>query len=157
MGRQPLWRRVNYMPRITYFKPAGVSLSQLQETCISIEELEAIRLKDLEGLEQEACAERMNISRPTFARVLNAARRKMADALINGRAIRIDGGNYEMTRRRFRCANGHEWDVSFEVLTSAPDISCPTCNTTTITPIWPQERGWGQDGSARRHRRGRNW
>jgi len=153
VGRQPLWRRVNFLPQATYFKPAGVPLARLHEIRLSVEEAEAIRLKDLEGLEQEECAGKMNVSRSTFARELNSGRQKVADALINGKAIRIDGGNFEMSRRRFRCVNGHEWDTPFEVITSTPDLSCPTCNTSTIMPIWPPETGRFAGG---RRRRGRN-
>jgi predicted DNA-binding protein (UPF0251 family) len=157
MGRQPLWRRVGFIPQVTYFKPAGVRLAQSQEICLAIEEAEAIRLKDLEGLEQEECAQRMNVSRTTFARVLNSARQKMADALLNGKAIRIEGGSFEIAARRFRCVNGHEWDVSFEVMTNTPAQSCPTCNTPTIMPIWPWQPGWGRGGPGRRRRGGRSW
>ena len=157
MGRQPLWRRVNYIPQISYFKPAGVRLAQLQEICLAVEEAEAIRLKELEGLEQEECAQRMNISRTTFARVLTSARQKVADALLNGKAIRIEGGNFEMAARRFRCVHGHEWDVPFEVMTNTPTQSCPTCNTPTIMPVWPWGAGRGRGAQERRRRGGRNW
>ena len=157
MGRQPLWRRVGFIPQVTYFKPAGIPLAQSQEVRLAIEEAEAIRLKDLEGLEQEQSAQRMNVSRTTFARVLNSARQKMADALLNGKAIRIEGGSFEMAARRFRCVNGHEWDVSFEAMRSTPAQSCPTCKTLTIMPIWPWQPGWGRGGPGRRRRGGRNW
>jgi len=69
----------------------------LDEIRLTVEEAEAIRLKDLEALEQEDGAEKMNISRPTFQRVLAAGRKKIADALLNGKAIRIEGGNYEIS------------------------------------------------------------
>jgi len=142
MGRPLLWRRVNFIPPITYFKPAGVPLTALQEVCLSVEEAEAIRLKDLEGLEQEKCAERMSVSRSTFARVLASARQKMADALLNGKAIRIEGGNFEMALSRFRCIT--------------PPQVCPTCNTPSIMPLQPLGPRWGRGG--RGHRRGgRNW
>ena len=144
MGRQPLWRRVDFIPQITYFKPAGVPLASLEEARLSVEEAEAIRLKDLEGLEQEECAQRMNISRTTFARVLGSARQKMADALLNGKAIRIEGGNFEMAERRFQCLNGHEWNVSFEAMIAAPPRTCPTCNTPNIMPLRPQGLGWSK-------------
>lgn len=157
MGRQPLWRRVDFVPQITYFKPAGIPLAQLQEICLSVEEAEAIRLKDIEKLEQEECGQRMKVSRTTFARVLASAREKMADALLNGKAIRIEGGNFEMAMRRFRCVNGHEWDVPFEVMTNTPTQSCPTCNTPTIMPVWPWGPGWGRGGRGWGHRGGRNW
>ena len=157
MGRQPLWRRVNFIPQITYFKPAGIPLARLQEVCLSVEEAEAIRLKDLEGLEQEGCAQRMNISRTTFARVLNSARQKMADALLSGKAIRIEGGNFEMAVRRFRCINGHEWDVPFEAMINTPPQFCPTCNTRSIMPLWPPGLGWGRGGWGRHHGGRRGW
>jgi predicted DNA-binding protein (UPF0251 family) len=96
MPRPPKCRRVAYLPGVTYFKPAGIPLRALSEVRLSIEEAEAIRLKDLEGLEQEPSAKRMNISRPTFQRVLVSARQKIADALLNGKAIRIEGGNFEI-------------------------------------------------------------
>jgi len=81
----------------------------LEEVCLSVDEAEAVRLKDLEGLEQEEGADKMGISRPTFQRVLMSARQKVADALLNGKAIRIEGGNFELAVRRFRCADsGHE-------------------------------------------------
>lgn len=151
MGRQPLWRRVNNLPQITYFKPAGVPCANLQEIRLSFEEIEAIRLKDLEGLEQEKCAEKMNISRSTFARELNSGRQKIADALINGKAVRIEGGNFEMVKRRFRCVDGHEWDIPFEAITNTPSLSCPTCNTSTIMSIWPPEPEYGKIGAGKYH------
>ena len=96
MPRPIKWRRVTFIPEATYFKPAGIPMRVLEEVCLSVEEAEAIRLKDMEGLEQEQSAEKMNISRPTFQRVLWSARQKIANALLNGKAIRIEGGNFEM-------------------------------------------------------------
>ncbi|MBA7577557.1 MAG: DUF134 domain-containing protein [Dehalococcoidia bacterium] len=96
MPRPPKFRRVAFLPEATYFKPAGIPLRNLSEVRLSIEEAEAIRLKDLEGLEQEASAQKMNVSRSTFQRVLASARQKIADALLKGKAIRIEGGNFEI-------------------------------------------------------------
>jgi predicted DNA-binding protein (UPF0251 family) len=145
------------MPGITYFKPAGVPLRALEEIRLSVEEAEAIRLKDLEGLEQEQGAEKMNISRPTFQRVLASARQKMADALLNGKAIRIEGGNFEMSPLRFKCASGHEWEVPFEVAVNIPPYLCPTCNTSDIMPFQSLGTGPGRRGFGgyRRRRHGR--
>ena len=151
MGRSPNWRRVAFVPQITYFTPAGVPPGSVQEVCLSIEEAEAIRLKDLEGLEQEQCAQSMRVSRGTFARILGSARQKMADAMLNGKAIRIDGGNFELATRHFRCLNGHEWAVPFEVMIAGPPQLCPTCNTSSIVPTQPLGFGWGWG----RHRGGR--
>ena len=94
------------MPGITYFKPAGIPLRDLEEVRLSVEEVEALRLKELEGLDQAQGAEKMNISRPTFQRILSSARKKIADALLNGRAIRIEGGTFEVTSLRGKCFNG---------------------------------------------------
>jgi predicted DNA-binding protein (UPF0251 family) len=96
MPRPIKCRRVNFMPGVNYFKPAGIPLRFLAEVVLTVEEAEAMRLKDLEDLDQEQCAQRMNISRPTFQRILESVRKKTADALLNGKAIRIEGGNFEM-------------------------------------------------------------
>ena len=156
-GRPPLWRRVDSVPEVTYFKPAGVPLALLQEVQLSVEEAEAIRLKDIEELEQEDCAQKMNVSRTTFARILTSARQKMADALLSGKAIRIDGGNYQMALQGFRCKSGHEWNVPFDIMINTPPQFCPTCNTPNILPIQPPGPGWGKYDRRRRYRGGRNW
>jgi predicted DNA-binding protein (UPF0251 family) len=147
MSRPPKCRRIEFMPNATYFKPAGIPLRDLEEISMSVEEAEAIRLKDMEGLEQEQGAEKMNISRPTFQRVLASARKKLADALLNGKAIKIEGGNFEMTWRRFRCHQGHEWELDAPVST-VPEL-CPRCRESIITPLVPgglslnnKNRGW---------------
>jgi len=155
MGRRQLWRKVSFVPPITYFKPAGIPLVALNEVNLLVEEAEAIRLKDLEGLEQEECAQKMNISRTTFSRILDSARQKIADALLNGKAIRIEGGNFEMAVRRFRCVSGHEWDVPFETMISAPPEFCPRCETPSIMPLLPSRTGWDGGGWGKRHRGGR--
>ena len=157
MGRRQAWRKVSFIPPITYFKPAGIPLIALGEVNLLVEEAEALRLKDLEGLEQEECAQKMNISRTTFSRILDSARQKIADALLNGKAIRIEGGNFEMAVRRFRCVFGHEWDVPFETMISAPPEFCPRCETPSIMPLVPPGMGWGRGGWRRRHGGGRGW
>ncbi len=95
MPRPIRCRRIAFLPGTTYFKPAGIPLRFLEEVCLSLEEAEAIRLKDIEDLDQGQAATSMNISRPTYQRVLESARKKVADALLNGKAIKIDGGNFE--------------------------------------------------------------
>ena len=154
MPRPQKCRRVTFVPDITYFKPAGIPLGALDEIRLSVEEAEAIRLKDLEGLEQEEGADRMNISRPTFQRILASARRKVADALLNGKAIRIEGGRFEMALSRFKCLNGHEWEVPFEVMISTPPRLCPRCSTPSIEPLLPVGHGWEGRGRGRYGRKG---
>ena len=157
MGRRQLWRKVSFIPSITYFKPAGIPLAGLDEVKLLVEEAEAIRLKDLKGMEQEECAQKMNISRTTFSRILDSARQKIAGALLNGKAIRIEGGNFEMAVRRFRCISGHEWEVPFETMISDPPELCPKCETPSIMPLLPPGMGWGRGGCKKRHRGGRSW
>jgi predicted DNA-binding protein (UPF0251 family) len=77
---------------VVYFKPAGVPIRLLEEVVLALDELEALRLADLDGLYQEQAAERMKISRPTFARIVEQARRKVAEALVHGKALRLEGG-----------------------------------------------------------------
>ena len=153
MPRPVKHRRVNSVPEVVYFKPAGIPMRVLEEVCISIEEAEAIRLKDIEKLEQEQCAGKMNISRPTFQRVLGSARYKIADALLNGKAVRIGGGNFEIAMRRFRCLRGHEWDIPpQEMIEEAPEF-CPACNTPNITVVQPAGAGRRGRGAGRHGRK----
>lgn len=90
MPRPRRRRRVGFNPDTTYFKPAGIKKFELEISTISLEELESIRLKDFEGLDQETAAKRMGISQPTFHRLLLDARKKIADALVNGKALKIE-------------------------------------------------------------------
>ncbi|MBZ9571778.1 DUF134 domain-containing protein [Patescibacteria group bacterium] len=82
-------RRVMFDPNVTYFKPRAVPLSMLEEVDLGVDELEAIRLCDLKGLNQIKAAKRMKISQSTLGRILTSARKKVAEALINGKAIKI--------------------------------------------------------------------
>ena len=154
MPRPPRCRRVASLPGTTYFKPAGVPLRSLDEVQLSVDETEAIRLKDLEGVEQEEGAVKMDVSRATFQRILTSARRKLADALLNGKAIRIEGGNFELAQRHFRCAQGHEWGVPNAAVTDGSPVLCPACNAPAVAPVLPEGIGWRHGGrrEMRRHR-----
>lgn len=100
MPRPRLCRRVGFRPNVTYFKPAGLKMSGLEEIIVTMDEFESVRLKDLMGFEQEEAAVKMNISQPTFHRLVLSARKKIADAIVNGKAIRIEGGNFRMCGRQ---------------------------------------------------------
>jgi predicted DNA-binding protein (UPF0251 family) len=82
-------RHIGFSARHRCFKPCGVRQSELQSVELDADELEAIRLTDYEGLYQQECAEKMQISRTTFSRTIESARRKIADALLNGKSITI--------------------------------------------------------------------
>ena len=86
----------------------------------------------------------MRISRPTFHRVLESARQKVADALINGKAVRIEGGNFALASQRFRCRrDGHEWRVPFEAMVSGLPLACPRCDSPSVLPVRPADPGLG--------------
>lgn len=92
MSRPVQTRTIEFVPRIVYFKPAGVPRVELEEVALTLDELEAVRLADLNGLYQEAAAPKMDISRSAFARTLESARKKIADALIHGKSLKLEGG-----------------------------------------------------------------
>jgi len=96
MPRPRHCRRVGCLPQATFYKPKGIPLAVLQHTTLMVDELEAIRLADLQGLYQEQAAEKMNVSRQTFGRILESAHKKIADALVNGKALSIQGGSIEL-------------------------------------------------------------
>lgn len=100
---------------------------------MTVEEVEALRLKDMDGLEQEACAERMGVSRPTFQRILTGARGKVTRALVEGKAIKVEGGNFEYVARRLRCGKCRtEWEPR---LPGDKDTICPKCGSETATQL----------------------
>ena len=96
MPRRPCCKRVEGMPGVDYFKPRAVPLATVEEVRLPVEELEALRLAHLEGLYQQEAAERMGISRATFGRLLEAAHRKVTRALVEGCALRIEGGAFRL-------------------------------------------------------------
>jgi predicted DNA-binding protein (UPF0251 family)/predicted Fe-Mo cluster-binding NifX family protein len=95
-------RNIGFLPQVTYFKPAGVPIGEIEEVVLHHDELEALRLKDLLGIPQEEAATRMNVSQPTFHRLLLSAHEKMARAVINGKALRIEGGNVTVDEKFIR-------------------------------------------------------
>ncbi|MBR9680942.1 MAG: DUF134 domain-containing protein, partial [Candidatus Altiarchaeota archaeon] len=89
MPRPRKHRRIGRMPGVNYFKPQGVPLKSLEEVILSVDEFEALRLADLNSLQQDDAAKKMNISQPTFFRLLRSAREKVSLALVEGKAIKI--------------------------------------------------------------------
>jgi len=90
---------ISYEPNVTYFKPQAVPLNKLEEINLTLDELETLRLDNLEKLNQIDAANKMNIHQSTFQRTLIRAREKVTDALVNGKAIKIHGGEYKMPGR----------------------------------------------------------
>lgn len=102
MVRPPKKRMIGYAPDFTVFKPAGIPLQQSAAIVLSVDEFEAIRLVDHEGLDHEGAAGLMGVSRPTLSRIVDRARRKVAECLVKGQVLMIEGGNV-MMEERSRC------------------------------------------------------
>jgi len=90
MSRPKIPRCAHFNPNVYYFKPQGIPLRELEEVVLLPDELEALKLHEIEGLEQIEASEKMKISQPTFARILGSAHKKVAEAIIKGKAIRIE-------------------------------------------------------------------
>lgn len=116
MPRPPCCKHVHQLPEIRVFKPQGVPLADLELIYLQIEELEALRLAHAEQLYQETAAQRMGTSRATFGRLLDEAHRKVTRALLEGLALRIEGGSYHLAGE-----------------------TCPRCETRP-TPITPSPK-----------------
>lgn len=124
-------RIVEMNPDVSYFKPRGIPLRQLEEVVLTVDEREALRLADLEDLSHADGGERMGVSRATFGRILQKARQVVADALIHGKAIRVEGGTYTLAEQgHFVCVQcDHKFD---QPLTEERPESCPSCDDPDI-------------------------
>jgi predicted DNA-binding protein (UPF0251 family) len=89
MPRPRIARCLRFKPDVYYFKPQGVPLRMLEEVVLLPDELEALKLYEIDELQQEEAAKKMKISQPTFARILGSARKKIAQAIVKGKAIKI--------------------------------------------------------------------
>jgi len=150
MARPLCCRRVSGRPAASIFKPAGIPARTLEQVVLALDEFEAIRLADLQGFYQEQAAERMRVSRPTFGRIIDSARRKVAEAVIMGKALRIEGGPvYEESGQTGHCdACGNEWEEP----AGEPPL-CPRCHRNRIetedAPVSSPCCGWRRRGKRR--------
>ncbi len=134
MPRPPIERSVAGVPRITLFKPAGVPARDLEQLQLGVDELEAIRLVDLEGLSHEQAAEAMGVSRQTVGRVLERGRARVAEALVGGKAILIGGGQYRVEPHRMRCfVCQARWVGAAD---EDPATRCPECGAADVGACW---------------------
>jgi predicted DNA-binding protein (UPF0251 family) len=139
MARPLKCRRIGGPPQADYFKPRGVSLADLPEVHLTMDEFEAVRLADLLGLYQEEAAKRMDVSRQTFGNIIESARKKIADAIVNAKALKIEGGVVKMRQRLFSCADcRHDWSAAFG---SARPPECPKCRSRNFQRA-PRDGGW---------------
>lgn len=155
MPRPKNCRRVASTPGCLLFKPAGIPSRELEEIILEVDELEAIRLADLGGLYHEDAAERMNVSRQTFGRIIESARKKIAEALCAGKILRIEGGVIEMADKRiFKCGEcGHVWEVPF--CTGRPGL-CPECQGVNFYRTEDNQGPNGANRGGRSRRQGRH-
>jgi len=126
MARPHKQRYIGAPPRTPVFKPQGIPVRELEILVLSLDEFEALRLADVEGDQHETAAAKMNISRPTFGRILENAHRTVAEALLKGKALHIQGGPVTTARRgRLRCRRCRRaWDVP---VPAASEFRCPRC------------------------------
>ena len=134
MARPPIERAVGGVPHATLFKPAGVPGRELEQLPLAVDELEAIRLVDLEGLSHEQAASAMGVSRQTVGRVLERGRATVAEALVGGKAILIGGGQYRVEPRQLCCTScGAVWAAALD---TAPPAACPSCGSAGVGTCW---------------------
>lgn len=150
MSRPTKERIVNTPPIFNSYKPTGFNRSKLKRILIRLDEYEAIRLADYQGLDHATAAERMKISRSTFTRLIESARKKVASFIIEGGELVIDGGNIHFRGNIFRCLDcEHIFRADF----SERINKCPSCKSEKILDI---AGGFGHGrGCCGRHRGGR--
>ncbi len=126
MPRPEKDRIVHNPPLFDEFKPVGISGNLLREIELSLDEYEALRLADMLGMSHSEAADEMEISRSTFTRLIEKARRKLADFLINGKLLRINGGNVHFRKNIIKCENcGYMFKIDFETRFA----KCPECGS----------------------------
>ncbi len=136
MARPQKSRIVACDPGASYFKPRGIPLREIEEVRLTIDQMEAIRLADLEGLSQADAGKKMGVSRATFGRIVQKARHIVAEALVHGKAILLEGGNYHLSKgeRQFGClACRYVWDQGCG--TRRPE-KCPACGHEDVGRIY---------------------
>lgn len=145
MPRPKKARMVHQPPLFTRFKPIGVRGMELVPIVMNLDEYEAIRLADSEGLDHGDAAAEMEISRSTFTRLLEEARKKFACFLIEGKTLIIQGGEIHFRGNLLKCLNcGHMFNISIE----ADSASCPACGSPDVLDL---AGGFGHGNCCRKH------
>ena len=142
VARPVIKKIVNTVPLYAYFKPQGIPMTNLEIETLSMEEIEALNLKDVENLDQEVAAKKMGISRSTFQRIVKSARYKLVKSIIEGKALKVEGGNYIPGDKIIekQCLKGkHHYYVRKDDLVSQEQnyhsiskIKCPECGKRLI-------------------------
>lgn len=123
MARPNKDRLLEQPPKMAGFKPFGIPLCKLESVCLKFEEYESLRLVNYEKMSQDEAAAKMNISRPTLTRIYNRAVNTIAVAFVEGKAINIAGGNYQLIADWFRCRKCHKLIEGID-----NHVKCENCN-----------------------------
>lgn len=129
MARPIKCRKIEFFPNTTYFVPLGKENQEVEEIKLKLEELEAIRLKDMEGFSQQECADIMEVSRQTFQNIIDSARNKVAIALTQGFAINIKGGNFAFNFCEIKC---NSCNKTYGINYIKDKSLCPSCNSDQV-------------------------
>lgn len=129
MPRPKSERIVHEPPLFTAFRPTGVPGRVLEEVLLSLDEFEAVRLADFKGMSHEESADEMEISRSTFSRLIEKARKKISEFLIGGKLLTIDGGNVHFRNNIIRCT---DCGYMFKINIGSPMIECPECHSKNL-------------------------
>jgi predicted DNA-binding protein (UPF0251 family) len=129
MARPIKCRKVQFLPETTCFVPLDRKGEEGENIILRVEELEAMRLKDIKGLTQQQCADKMNISRQTFQNIIDSGRKKVVLALTKGKAINIKGGNYALSSCKLKCKScNNTYDMNY----IKDKNICPFCNSNKV-------------------------
>ena len=123
---------------MTYYKPQGIPLFQLEQVVLDVDEFEAIRLVDYEGLHLENAAEQLQVSRATCARIIDSAHHKIGTALTHGYAIRIEGGSFVLGKNRYHCREcDSRWEIELggRGASAAAVVACPSCRSDRVQDL----------------------
>jgi uncharacterized protein len=150
MPRRKMCRNLKGPPCCNSFKPKGIPARFLKSVTMTLDEYESIRLADYKNLEHEEASSKLGISRSVFTRLVDAARKKVAQALVEGCELIIEGGEYHFEKKYFRCLKCYHL---FEVnINDADPVKCPKCFSENIDNI---NAYFGMHGQCHRH--GRNF
>lgn len=149
MARPEKDRIVHKPPLFSEFKPVGVPSSSLIQVLLTLDEYEAFRLSDYLGLPQLEAAQEMEVSRPTFTRLIEKARKKIADFIVQGKVLSIQGGNIHFMRNIIKCLDcGHMFQMNMEDSLS----ECPDCGSKNLINL---AGGFGHGQCCANRNRGR--
>lgn len=132
MARKQKNRIVKQPPLHGEFKPTGIAARYLNKVELTLDEYEALRLSDYEGMSQEEAASEMDISRPTFTRLIEKSRKKIVDFIVNGKKLKIIGGNIHFRNNVFKCFDCEQMFV-FDIKKTVSE--CPSCNSDNIVNL----------------------